>query len=208
MRASTRGWVNQHTPDGPHGLSRTSTDRWERTLNCSQYNQLPVNSDGSSLAIQLADTTARIVNTVGGWMLVLIGGLGLLSAVGHAIQRPAAFGITLLMGLVWVLLVTVGLVVTPRGRERLARRGNPSEFGTAHRVDERTIRTDRSFQCVSCDTDRHQGLERRFTEAFVVAGVRMATLSETANYYCPTCALSERTVRSDDSTAPERTREY
>ncbi len=167
-----------------------------------------MNNDGSPIPIRGADAIARFVNTVGGWLLVFFGGLGLLSAVGHAIERPGALGITLFMGFVWMLLLTVGLVVTPRGRERLARRGTPSEFGTAHRVDERTIRTARSFQCVSCDTDHQQGLERRFTAMFVVAGIRVVTLHENANRYCPTCALTEHSVKTGDSTAPARTREY
>lgn len=152
-------------------------------------------SDEPADTVALADTVSGLMYAIAGWMLIGLGGLGLVSVVGTAIGDPTnsdfiALPLVLLFSL---LLITFGVFVNPRFRRRLNRRQPITRFGRVQSVDRRVLHATegRSERCVECGTQMAEGLVRRYREAFVVAGVPVYTLSEGKNYYCPDCVTTE-----------------
>lgn len=152
--------------------------------------------------VALADTVSGLMYGIAGWMLIGLGGLGLVSVVGTAIGDPTNSGFIALplLLLFSLLLITFGVFVNPRFRRRLNRRQTITRFGRVRSVDRRVLHAteNRSERCVECGTRTTEGVIRRYREEFVVAGVPIYTLSEGKNYYCPDCALSESPHDADE----------
>lgn len=95
-------------------------------------------------------------------------------------------------------LLIAGLLLMPAVHRRIGRFRGITRFGSVKSTDERTFRG-RSETCVVCGERTDRGLERRYVQERVVAGIPLYTEREGRNYYCPDCALSEVYNRSDAS---------
>ncbi|WP_132058480.1 hypothetical protein [Halorussus amylolyticus] len=167
-------------------------------------------TDTPSNVVALADAVSELLYGIAGWLLVGLGVLGVVAAVGGAIQRPSLAPVVVFV--VSMLSVSLGVFVNPRFRRRLNRRHAVGRFGRVRSVDARVLRSaeGRSEQCVGCDSQLREGLIRRYREEFALAGVPVYTLSEGFNYYCPACATTDSEARShpdSHSRSPESTGE-
>lgn len=105
--------------------------------------------------------------------------------------------LTIVASVVLVLLVTLfvlsGVMVNPRFGGRIERRRSLARFGRVRTVDRRVVRpeADATARCAACGSRTNEGLERRYRERYVIAGVPVWTSSEGDNRYCVDCALGE-----------------
>jgi hypothetical protein len=163
-------------------------------------------SDKPSI-VALADDLSDLLSGIAGWLLVGVGTLGTLTAVGGLVQA-AGMGDVVVPSLALVVslaFVAAGVSVNPRFRRRLARRRDASRFGRVRTVDERTLSAseNRTETCVGCGTDVTEGLVRRYREEYAVAGVPVRTTSEEYNFYCPRCGAAETSVSAPSTTDEE-----
>jgi hypothetical protein len=167
-------------------------------------------TDEPSSAVAVADRVSDLLADAAGALLVGLGLLAVASVVLRTVSASApgdpvasafvlAFGVAFLVG---------GVAVAPTARRRLARRHPATTVGRARRVDHRTV-TDTDTDtvtdtgdasgptvqpgptCTDCGDDVEVGLDTRFREEIVLAGVPLYTLDEGHNYYCADCALAE-----------------
>ena len=154
-----------------------------------------------SNSVELADAVADVLNAVAGWLLVGLGGVGvvvtLLRVLGGTVSGPVLPAIITLLSL---CLVLFGLFVNPGFRRRLDRRHSVGTFGRQQTVDHRTLRPeeDRTERCVACDTRTNRGEIRRYRTEFCVAGLPLYSATEGENVYCLDCATG-------DTSAADRT---
>lgn len=157
-------------------------------------------TDEPSSAVGVADRVSDLLADAAGALLV---GLGLL-AIGSVLLRtvsasapgdPVASAVVLAFG---VAFLAGGLAVAPTARRRLARRHPATTVGRARRVDHRTVTEDASgpavppgTTCADCGERVETGLDTRFREELVLAGVPLYTLEEGHNYTCADCALAD-----------------
>jgi len=142
--------------------------------------------------VAVADTISAILYGMAGWLLI---GLGSLSAIGAvaSILRFGDVAPAVVLTIVAFLFLTFGVAVNPTLRRKIARRHGLSRFGRVSSVDDRVIHSDEDCRerCVACDSRVNAGVERRFREEFVAAGLPVTTLTEGYNHYCLDCASEE-----------------
>ena len=148
-----------------------------------------------STNIELADAISNLMYSIAGWLLIGLGILSTLGAVGGLIQASSAaetFAPLLLFGLA-IIFIFSGVFVSPSFRQRLNRRHDKSRFGRIRTVDNRAFDQAENVEetCVSCDVDITGGLVRRYREEYAFAGIPIWTISEDHNYYCASCGLKE-----------------
>jgi hypothetical protein len=161
--------------------------------------------------VDVADTVSALLYGVAGWLLIGLGTLALLGAIGGLVTTAGTAEMVvplLLLGFAFAFLA-VGTAVNPRFRRRLARRREVSRFGRAKSVDDRVLQSaeGRRESCTSCGDTSSQGLLRRYQDEFLVGGVPVWTIAEDQNFYCPACAVADVStsdvVESDDSESGE-----
>lgn len=164
-------------------------------------------------SVEIADTVSDLMYGIAGWLLIGLGAAAFLSGTGGVIQHAGTNEIIvplLLLGLA-LLFITSGIFVNPRFRRRIDRRLNLSRFGQAKTVDSRVLSPseNRHESCVSCGSSLRTGVDRRYRQEYVVAGIPVWTVSENHNYYCSSCATEELSghISTDtgSSDATERT---
>jgi hypothetical protein len=164
-------------------------------------------TDEPSTAVAFADRIADLLSAAAGWILIALGGFAVASVVLRVVSPstpndPVASAFVLAFGLVFLVC---GTVLEPSIRRRLARRHERTAFGRARRVDHRVVRGDRSGRdvgpdiptgtsCADCGRSIEAGLDTRFREEYVVAGVPLYTVEEGHNYYCAECAVEDSPV--------------
>ncbi len=146
----------------------------------------------SSNAVAVADSVSEMLYEIAGWLMV---GFGSLSAIGAlvAIVKFGDVAPAVVLTIVAFLFLTFGVAVNPSLRRKIARRHALSRFGRVSSVDDRVIHPDEDCRerCVACDSRVNAGVERRFREEFVVAGLPVTTFTEGYNHYCLDCASEE-----------------
>lgn len=158
-----------------------------------------------STTVELADTVSETLYALAGWLLIGLGGLGVvvpvLAFARGAGSNPVVPAILVLLSL---CLVAGGVFVNPRVRRRLDRRSSASHFGRSRVVEHRVLRAeeDRTERCVVCDARTTTGELRRYRTEFYLAGVPVHSATEGENAYCPDCATGE--VSDTDRARAER----
>ncbi|MDS0260318.1 hypothetical protein NDI56_13015 [Haloarcula sp. S1CR25-12] len=157
--------------------------------------------------VELADAVSDVLYALAGWLLVGLGGLGVvvpvLAFLRGAGSNPLVPAVIVLFSL---CLVALGVFVNPRLRRRLDRRRSLGTFGRSRVVEHRVLRSEphRTDRCVDCGTQVSEGELRRYREEFCLAGVPVYTHSEGRNAYCLDCATAD--VPSEETAADRRER--
>ena len=159
-----------------------------------------------SNSVELADAVADVLNALAGWILVGLGGFGvvvtLLRVLGGTVSGPVFPAIVMLISL---CLLLFGLFVNPGFRRRLDRRHSVGTFGRQRTVEHRTLRPEegRTERCVACDTRTNRGEIRRYRTEFCVAGLPVYGTGDGENVYCLDCA-TDGTPDETPTAADER----
>jgi hypothetical protein len=160
-----------------------------------------------SSSVELADAVSDVLYALAGWMLVGLGGLGVvvpvLRVLGGTASNPVVPAIIVLLSL---CMIAFGVFVNPGFRRRLDRRHSTRTFGRQRTVEHRTLRAeeDRTERCVACDTRTNRGELRRYRTEFCLAGLPFYTTTEGENAYCLDCAADAPDTEST-TVARERT---
>jgi len=152
----------------------------------------------ASKITEVADGISEFLYTIAGVLLIGLGGFGfvltiLRSANESVPSEPALSALVLLFSM---LLLALGVFVTPSLRRRIDHRESVTEFGKRRSVDSRVIKPEdeKTINCVVCGTKTKKGLLRRYREEIYIAGVPLFTRSEEYNSYCTECAMKEFTA--------------
>jgi hypothetical protein len=160
-----------------------------------------------SSSVELADAVSNLLYALAGWLLVGLGGLGVvvpvLAFARGAASNPVVPAIIVLLSL---CMVAFGVFVNPGFRRRLDRRHSTRTFGRQRTVEHRTFRAeeDRTERCVACDTRTDRGELRRYRTEFCLAGLPFYTTTEGENAYCLDCAADD--APEAESTTVQRER--
>ncbi|WP_083252474.1 hypothetical protein [Haladaptatus sp. W1] len=140
----------------------------------------------------VADSVSAMLYEIAGWLMVGFGSFSALGAIAALLEHGDAVPAVILT-VVAFLFLTFGVAVNPSLRRKIARRRGLSGFGRVSSVDDGVIHPDEDCRerCVACDSRVNAGVERRFREEFVVAGLPVTTLTEGYNHYCLDCASEE-----------------
>ena len=143
-----------------------------------------------STSVELADAVSETLYALAGWLLVGLGGLGVVvPALAFARGAGSNPAIPAVIALLSLCLVAGGVFVNPRVR----RRRSVAQFGRSRVVEHRVLRAeeDRTERCVVCDTRTATGELRRYRTEFCLAGVAVHSATEGENAYCPDCATAD-----------------
>jgi len=161
-----------------------------------------------SNSVELADAVSNLLYTLAGWLLVGLGGLGVvvpvLAFARGAGSNPVVPAVIVLLSL---CMIAFGVFVSPGARSRLDRRRSVREFGRCRTVDRRVLHAEegRTERCADCGTPTTEGELRRYRTVFCLAGVPVYTRTQGENTYCLNCATGAPRV-DDTATADERQR--
>lgn len=110
-----------------------------------------------------------------------------------------------------LVFLSVAVVTLPPLRAAVENGHSVWTFGRKRRVDRRIVDDpDHGEPCVSCGDAVTEGVERRYRDEFVVAGVSVMLYGVGYNSYCVDCAAAETApdtlTDGDRETEPERPR--